>query len=967
MSMAGPRRVRMLAIIACIAIVFFLYQRSGVVQEYAEQIKVGGGAVLRPASKDQDSAPAPAQAPPPGPPQNPLLPEVKPEAEPAAATTEQRIAGLPAPEKTTTTTSLAPLPTLPTKVEQDPDKFEYEVPGQGFVNIEEPYVYSTPAPQHWSKQPEHYPITSTIQLPAGKPKPIPLVQHSRRGEADHERLAAVKEAAQHAWKGYRDHGWGFDEVTPVTGHGKASFCNWGATLVDSLDTLWIMGMKDEFEDAVNQTSYIDFTTSSRNDIPLFEVTIRYLGGLLAAYDVSGKKYRVLLDKAVELAEILYSAFDTPNRMPVTYYHWKPTFAETPKRASGRLVLAELGTLNLEFTRLAQITGEPKYYDAIARITDAFEVWQNSTRLPGMWPISVDASGCNKTATQLQPSRANQQHQMPVPGGDTYMMTSEPVKIDRQKSSEPVKIDAAMMAEAEQKLADLMDPHAVADAALEAMNQNVNNPRPDSTKGSNLRFDSQHIPDDPSANEKRQPNVKRQLDAGTESGSKVNAGSMGASSPHRVPDYAAARNEYGSRLDDEENMCVPQGLASPSRYSTETYTLGGQSDSVYEYFPKEYVLLGGQVDQYRTMYLDSMEPVIEKLLYRPMTPENLDILISGDLRVSINSTTNELVEKLINKGEHLTCFAGGMFAMGGKLFDKPEHVEIGRKLTDGCIWTYNAMVSGIMPESFTAMACESKTDCKWNETKYWEELDPWAEDREEQRVRFYEKYPDYKPGDETDAQTTLPKEPRPQAIPAHPMHDDGQVDMFTNAHNKRQLEGEEVTLPSPPQPASPPAPAPALPVPALTDSYIDDDVYDYAAPPVYTPKPPATHTEYVEQKIIDERLPPGFIHLDSRKYILRPEAIESVFYMYRITGEQYWRDMGWKMFQSVESAARSEYGHSALDDVTKKVPKAIDNMESFWLAETLKYFYLLFDETERWSLDDWVLNTEAHFFERPGRV
>ncbi|CZT18693.1 related to class I alpha-mannosidase [Ramularia collo-cygni] len=943
--MPGPRRVRSLAIVVCIAVVFLLYQRSGAVQRYAEQIQVGGGAVLRGPQADQKPAA------PPGPPQNPLMPEVEPEAEPAAATTEQRIAGLPAPEETTT--SLRAIPTTTsktqTKTEKDTDRSGYEITDEGFVNIAEPYSYTTPAPQHWSKQPEHYPITSTIQLPKGPSKSIPIIQHAARG-ADEQKLAAVKEAAQHAWKGYRNYGWGFDEVAPVTGKGKASFCNWGATLVDSLDTLWIMGMKDEFEDAVNQTSHIDFTTSSRNDIPLFEVTIRYLGGLLAAYDVSGKTYRVLLDKAVELAEILYSAFDTPNRMPETYYHWKPAFASNKHRASGRLVLAELGTLNLEFTRLAQLTGEPKYYDAIARITDAFEEWQNSTRLPGMWPIAVDASGCNKTATQMQPSRTNYPHQMPVPGGDTYMMTSEPVKIDRET-----------LAKAEQTLAESMDPHAVGDAQLEAMNKNVHNPRPDATKGSDLRFEAMHTPDDPNVKQ------KRQLDTGLES-NHSNTTSVDASVPHRPADHVAHRNEYASRLDEEEEICVPQGLASPSKYSTETYTLGGQSDSVYEYLPKEYVLLGGQVDQYRTMYLDSMEPVIEKLLYRPMTPENLDILISGDVRVSINSSTNELMETLVPKGEHLTCFAGGMFAMGGKLFDKPEHVEIGRKLTDGCIWSYNSMTSGIMPESFTASACESKTDCKWNQTKYWEELDPYVGYREEQRAKFWEKYPDYKPGDETDFEGKAPSVPRPQTLPAHRMPeklvytDEEERSMFVNAHDKRQLDQDEVTPPSPPKPA----PAPVIESPHVTYDDGDDDVYDYAAPPVYTPKPPATHTEYVEQKILDERLPPGFVRLDSKQYILRPEAIESVFYMYRITGEQYWRDMGWKMFQSVDLAARAEFGHSAIDDVTKDVPKHINNMESFWLAETLKYFYLLFDEPDRWSLDDWVLNTEAHFFERPGR-
>ncbi len=59
------------------------------------------------------------------------------------------------------------------------------------------------------------------------------------------------------------------------------------------------------------------------------------------------------------------------------------------------MLAEIGSLSVEFTRLAQITKEPRYYDAVARITNEFENWQNDTRLPGMWPIAVDASGCKR--------------------------------------------------------------------------------------------------------------------------------------------------------------------------------------------------------------------------------------------------------------------------------------------------------------------------------------------------------------------------------------------------------------------------------------------------------------------------------------------------------------------------------------------------------------------------------------------
>lgn len=96
----------------------------------------------------------------------------------------------------------------------------------------------------------------------------------------------------------------------------------------------------------------------------------------------------------------------------------------------------------------------------------------------------------------------------------------------------------------------------------------------------------------------------------------------------------------------------------------------------------------------------------------------------------------------------------------------------------------------------------------------------------------------------------------------------------------------------------------------------------------------------------------------------PEAIESVWYMYRITGSQHWREAGWRMFLAIDRHTTTEFGNSAIDDVTKVAPVIQDEMESFWLAETLKYFYLLFSEEDVISLDDWVLNTEAHPFRRP---
>lgn len=72
-------------------------------------------------------------------------------------------------------------------------------------------------------------------------------------------------------------------------------------------------------------------------------------------------------------------------MPIIY--WKKTGSEV---ASRNTFLAHLGSLSLEFTRLAQLTGEPKFYDAVQRIANELDMQQNLTRLPGMWPMTVNA-------------------------------------------------------------------------------------------------------------------------------------------------------------------------------------------------------------------------------------------------------------------------------------------------------------------------------------------------------------------------------------------------------------------------------------------------------------------------------------------------------------------------------------------------------------------------------------------------
>ncbi|ODN95851.1 mannosyl-oligosaccharide alpha-1,2-mannosidase [Cryptococcus wingfieldii CBS 7118] len=100
-------------------------------------------------------------------------------------------------------------------------------------------------------------------------------------------------------------------------------------------------------------------------------------------------------------------------------------------------------------------------------------------------------------------------------------------------------------------------------------------------------------------------------------------------------------------------------------------------------------------------------------------------------------------------------------------------------------------------------------------------------------------------------------------------------------------------------------------------------------------------------------------IDGRN-ILRPETVESLFLAYRVTGDQKYRDWGWKVFQAFNKWCRVEKGgYAGIEDVQAMPPKQLDRMETFWLGETLKYLYLLFDDSDHISLDKNIFNTEAH--------
>ncbi|KAJ6423562.1 hypothetical protein OIU84_024517 [Salix udensis] len=101
------------------------------------------------------------------------------------------------------------------------------------------------------------------------------------------------------------------------------------------------------------------------------------------------------------------------------------------------------------------------------------------------------------------------------------------------------------------------------------------------------------------------------------------------------------------------------------------------------------------------------------------------------------------------------------------------------------------------------------------------------------------------------------------------------------------------------------------------------------------------------------------HAD-RHNLLRPETVESLFILYRITEDPKYQEWGWQIFEAFEKHTKVDSGgYSSLEDVTVLPPHRRDKMETFFLGETLKYFYLLFGDRSIIPLDKYVFNTEAH--------
>ncbi|XP_077881756.1 mannosyl-oligosaccharide 1,2-alpha-mannosidase IC isoform X6 [Ictidomys tridecemlineatus] len=176
----------------------------------------------------------------------------------------------------------------------------------------------------------------------------------------------IKEMMQFAWASYRRYAMGKNELRPLSKDGYQGHIFGGlngATIIDSLDTLYLMELKEEFQEA---KAWVEnyFHLNVTGEASLFEVNIRYIGGLLSAFYLTGEE--VFRSKAIQLGEKLLPAFNTPTGIPKSVVNFKRGnwgWAST----GGSSILAECGSLHLEFLHLTELSGNQIFAEKVRRI------------------------------------------------------------------------------------------------------------------------------------------------------------------------------------------------------------------------------------------------------------------------------------------------------------------------------------------------------------------------------------------------------------------------------------------------------------------------------------------------------------------------------------------------------------------------------------------------------------------------
>ncbi|GAA5929629.1 glycoside hydrolase family 47 protein [Sporobolomyces koalae] len=234
-----------------------------------------------------------------------------------------------------------------------------------------------------------------VSSPTPSQTPRPRGQYQAI-ERDEFRSTRILDALKHSYRAYERDAFGFDDYHPISksGSNMSPTGPVGYFLVDSLDSLWIAGMHDEYQRARDWVeNHLDLSVLD-DKFHTFEasshITIRVLGGLLSAYHLSGEQDSMLLEKATDLADRLLPAFETPSGLPLSFVNLARKKGLPDADNHGLISVAEAGseqfhstTLQLEFKYLSELTGDPVYWQVAEK---AMRVIRQAPSKDGLVPI-----------------------------------------------------------------------------------------------------------------------------------------------------------------------------------------------------------------------------------------------------------------------------------------------------------------------------------------------------------------------------------------------------------------------------------------------------------------------------------------------------------------------------------------------------------------------------------------------------
>jgi hypothetical protein len=663
--------------------------------------------------------------------------------------------------------------------------------------------------------------------------------------ADPVRSEAVREAMRHAWRGYKAHAWGADALKPVSKTSENGMGGLGMTIVDSLDTLLLLGLRAEYDEGV------DFVVASlkfdvQEDLNLFESTIRVLGGLLSAYELDKRRDPRLLRTARHVADALSFAFDSPTGIPYGTIGLRSRRKYNPSWVAGSTI-AEVGTLSLEWEHLSHLTGEPKYALLARRATAALLAVEVTT--DSLWPTYIHPdTGEWASSTVTLGARGDSLYEYLLKG---YLLgggTRDTRQWADAVSAKPGRGAGAgaggggrgrgdRHATTARPPHDVRFPSLVGNAALLAGHEGVTTASYAPPDGCKAGRAWRAAAGDPAVSDE----VWAPRGSGASGGNGV--------------DYASAAAEYEVRASAFLGRAAA-GSSSSSSSSSSTRGGRGKRDTptrsrpprrpLPPFHPAAHiapwaapVTRASEAAWFTGLFgvfLRSTAGIEHQLArhtaggrYTYVAERSGEAVVREDPTVAAREgggedTTSSSLPSFTHdsKVDHLVCFVPGLFALSSTVAPtrglRRRHLALARRLMRMCMRMYSATSTGLAPEI------------------------------------------------------------------------------------SRMSDGGE-----------------AGPIPDA----------------------------------------------GARHSLLRPETVESLFVLYRVTGDEVYREWGWQIFGALNTHARvASGGFSSIKDVTTPVGGGAgvplsDHMESFFLAETLKYLFLLFSDGETLKLSEWVFNTEAH--------